>query len=87
MVSNSLVRACDDRAMIKFETDDLTEVRRCKRAQFHGRIASVTSNGSTATGVVYSVSEASDVFPKGWIVTIDPKSFPLEFAPKKRRSF
>jgi hypothetical protein len=73
--------------MLKFETDDLTEVRRCKRAQFHGGIASVTLNGSTASGVVYSVSEASDVFPRRWIVTIDPKSLPLEFVRKKSRSF
>ena len=72
--------------MIKFETDDLTEVRRCKRAQFHGRISSVTLNGSTASGVVYTVSEAIEVFHTMWIVTIDPKSLPLEFARKKGRS-
>jgi hypothetical protein len=72
--------------MIKFETVDQVEARRCKRAQFHGGISSVVLNGSTATGIVCSVSEASDAFPKRWIVTIDPKSLPLEFARKKSRS-
>ena len=69
--------------MIKFETVDQAEARRCKRAQFHGGISSVVLNGSTTTGIVCSVFEASDAFPKRWIVTIDPKVLPPEFARKK----
>jgi hypothetical protein len=72
--------------MIKFEIADPTEARRCKRAQFHGGISSVILNGSMATGIVYSVSEARDEFATRWIVTIDPKGLPPEFAWKKMRS-
>ena len=44
--------------MFTFETDNQKEVRRFRIAQFNGRTATVTSNGSTITGHVRSVLES-----------------------------
>ena len=60
--------------MQRFETTNEVEAQRCRRSQYHGRIATVAVAGSTVTGLVYSVAEDKISSPKKWIVTIIPKS-------------
>ena len=66
--------------MLKLETSDPAEVLRCKRAQFRGRISTLVLDGSPVTGLVHAVAEAKNAFPPKWIVTLDPKRSPPEFA-------
>jgi hypothetical protein len=47
-----------EHCMFTFETTDQKEVRRFRIAQFNGRLASVSSGGSTVTGHVRSVLES-----------------------------
>ena len=67
-----------------FSTSDLVEVRRCRRAQFAGRICTVQLCGTSVTGLVHSVAEEPTVPPQ-WTIKITPKELP-EFKLLKRRS-
>jgi len=58
--------------MFTFETDDQKEVRRFRIAQFNGRTATVTSNGSTITGHVRSVVESKSSAAARWSITLIP---------------
>jgi hypothetical protein len=58
--------------MFTFETDNQKEVRRFRIAQFNGRTATVTSNGSTITGHVRSVVESKSSVPTRWSITLIP---------------
>ena len=58
--------------MFTFETDDQKEVRRFRIAQFNGRVATVTSNGSTVTGHVRSILESKSSVPVRWSITLIP---------------
>jgi hypothetical protein len=58
--------------MFTFETTDQKEVRRFRAAQFNGRTATVTRDGSTVTGFVRSVLERTSSTPLSWSITIVP---------------
>lgn len=58
--------------MFTFETADRKEVRRFRIAQFNGRTATVTSNGSTVTGYVRAVLECKSSVPACWSITLIP---------------
>jgi len=58
--------------MFTFETTDQKEVRRFRAAQFNGRTATVTLDGSTVTGFVRSVLERKSSVPLSWCITIVP---------------
>ena len=58
--------------MFTFETDDQKEVRRFRIAQFNGRAATVTSDGSTITGHVRSILESKSSVPARWSITLIP---------------
>jgi hypothetical protein len=58
--------------MFTFETGDQKAVRRFRIAQFNGRTATVTSNGSTITGHVRSVLECKSSVPARWSITLIP---------------
>ena len=73
--------------MFTFETDDQKEVRRFRIAQFNGRTATVTSNGSTITGHVRSVVESKASVPARWSITLipaEPKVSPVALRPAPR---
>ena len=54
------------------ETNNSIEAQRCRRAQYGGRAAALTLNGSTIFGMVRSVREDRSSTPPLWIVTIIP---------------
>ncbi|MDE2473014.1 MAG: hypothetical protein KGL35_30960 [Bradyrhizobium sp.] len=56
--------------MFTFETADQKEVRRFRIAQFNGRTATATYNGSTVTGHVRSVLECKSSIPTRWSITL-----------------
>lgn len=58
--------------MFTFETADQKEVRRFRIAQFNGRAATFTSEGSTVTGMVRSIVENHAANPAVWVVTLIP---------------
>lgn len=58
--------------MFTFETADQKEVRRFRIAQFNGRTATATCNGSTVTGHVRSVLECKSSVPTRWTITLVP---------------
>jgi hypothetical protein len=58
--------------MFTFETADEKEVRRVRTAQFNGRAATVTYDGSTVTGFVRAVLERKSEVPRSWSITIVP---------------
>jgi hypothetical protein len=58
--------------MFTFDTTDQKEVRRFRIAQFNGRVATVTSGGSTVTGHVRSVLERKSNVPVSWSITLIP---------------
>ena len=58
--------------MFTFETADQKEVRRLRIAQFNGRTATITSDGSVVTGLVRSVKESKSSVPARWMITIIP---------------
>jgi hypothetical protein len=58
--------------MFTFETDDQKAVRRFRIAQFNGRTATVTSNGSTVIGYVHSVLESKSSIPARWSISLIP---------------
>ena len=73
--------------MFTFETDDQKEVRRFRIAQFNGRTATVTSNGSTITGHVRSILESKSSIPARWSITlipVEPKIAPVALRPAPR---
>ncbi len=73
--------------MFTFETDNQKEVRRFRIAQFNGRTATVTSNGSTITGHVRSVVESKSSVPTRWSITLipaEPKVSPVALRPAPR---
>ena len=75
--------------MFTFETDNQKEVRRFRIAQFNGRTATVTSNGSTITGHVRSVVESKSSVPARWSITLipaEPKVVDRRAAPCTARS-
>ena len=54
------------------ETSSSAEARRCRYAQYSGRIAVLSLNGSQFFGMVRSVHEDRSCSPQRWIVTIVP---------------
>src|SRR5258706_14959166 len=54
------------------ETTSSVEARRCRRAQYCGRTAELSLNGSKILGMVRSVQEDRFSIPQRWIVTIVP---------------
>jgi hypothetical protein len=54
------------------ETTSSVEARRCRRAQYGGRAAELSLNGSRFFGMVRSVQEDRFSIPQRWIVTIVP---------------
>jgi hypothetical protein len=54
------------------ETSSLREATRCRRAQYSGRTAELSLNGSRFFGMVRSVHEDRFSIPQRWIVTIVP---------------
>jgi len=54
------------------ETTSSAEARRCRYAQYNGRTAELSLNGSTFFGLVRSVQEDRSHSPHRWIVTIVP---------------
>jgi hypothetical protein len=68
-----------------FQTSDVIEARRCRRAQFGGVISTVQLNGISMTGLVHSVEEEREVDPVRWTVKIVPKVLPA-YKPLRRRS-
>jgi hypothetical protein len=61
-----------ENSMFTFETTDQKEVRRFRTAQFNGRTATVTLDGSTVTGFVRSVLEHKTSVPLRWCITLIP---------------
>ena len=73
--------------MFTFETDNQKEVRRFRIAQFNGRTATVTSNGSTITGHVRSVVNPSRAFRRDGAsrsIPVEPKVSPVALRPAPR---
>ena len=68
-----------------FQTSDLVEARRCRRAQFAGRISTVQVSGASVTGFVHSVLEEPFIAPAQWTIKIVPKDLP-KFKPLRRPS-
>jgi hypothetical protein len=59
--------------MFTFETVDLKEVRRFRIAQFNGRTATITSDGTTVTGHIRSIQERKSCSGQiGWCITMIP---------------
>jgi len=56
----------------RVETSSSREARRCRYAQYNGRAAELSLNGSRFFGMVRSVQEDRSHSPKRWIVTIVP---------------
>ncbi|TMK52315.1 MAG: hypothetical protein E6G70_01760 [Alphaproteobacteria bacterium] len=54
------------------ETTSSVEARRCRYAQYNGRTAELSLNGSRFFGMVRSVQEDRSRSPHRWIVTIAP---------------
>ena len=54
------------------ETSSPVEARRCRHAQYSGRVAELSLNGSRFFGMVRSVQEDRSSCPQRWIVTIVP---------------
>jgi hypothetical protein len=54
------------------ETTSFREATRCRRAQYSGRAAELSLNGSRFFGMVRSVQEDRSSCPQRWIVTIVP---------------
>jgi hypothetical protein len=54
------------------ETSSPVEAQRCRRAQYSGRAAELSLNGSKILGMVRSVQEDLSRSPQRWIVTIVP---------------
>ena len=68
-----------------FQTSDLVEARRCRRAQFAGRISTVQVSGTSVTGLVHSVLEEPFTAPAQSTIKIVPKDLP-KFKPLRRPS-
>jgi hypothetical protein len=56
------------------ETSSFVEARRCRCAQYRGRAAELSLNGSRFFGMVQSVQEDRSRSPQRWIVTIVPRA-------------
>jgi hypothetical protein len=56
--------------MQQIETNDPTEARRSRYAQYRGQIATLTFGPATVKGMVRSVKEDSSCIPVRWLVTI-----------------
>jgi hypothetical protein len=58
--------------MQTLETTNSIEAQRCRRAQYSGRTAMLTVNGSEILGIVESVKEDRSSGSQRWIVRIIP---------------
>ena len=56
----------------QIQTNDPTEARRSRYAQYRGQVATLTF-GLATSGVVQSVKEDNSCTPARWLVTIVPK--------------
>ncbi|UPK34079.1 hypothetical protein IVB18_38935 [Bradyrhizobium sp. 186] len=56
--------------MQQIETNDPTEARRCRYAQYRGQVATLTFGRATVRGMVRSVKEDSSCVPVRWLITI-----------------
>jgi hypothetical protein len=56
----------------RVETSSFVEARRCRCAQYRGRAAELSLNGSRFFGMVQSVQEDRSRSPQRWIITIVP---------------
>ena len=64
-----------------FRTHDLVVARRCRRAQYSGRIATLTLDGISVSGVFHSVREDFGTGQTQWTIAVIPKvqaSFPFK---------
>ena len=59
--------------MLTLETTDLREVRRCRIAQFSGRVRSLVIGGISFVGIVHSVRENGTETQLKWIVIISTR--------------
>jgi hypothetical protein len=59
--------------MQMFETPDPKVVLRARRAQYSGRKAKLTIEGSPVKGLVHSVSEVKSSNPTRWVITLFEK--------------
>ena len=55
------------------DTNDPTEARRSRYAQYRGQVATLTFGLATVRGMVQSVKEDGSSSPVRWLVTIVPK--------------
>jgi hypothetical protein len=56
--------------MQTFETTQVSEARRCRRAQFKGMVTRINLSGVSVTGLVHSVRKDAMSEPKKWIIKI-----------------
>ena len=57
----------------QIQTNDPTEARRSRYAQYRGQVATLTFGLATVRGTVQSVREDNSCTPVRWLVTIAPK--------------
>ena len=57
----------------QIQTNDPTEARRSRYAQYRGQVATLTFGLATVRGMVQSVREDNSCTPVRWLVTIVPK--------------
>ena len=54
----------------QIETNDPTEARRSRYAQYRGQVVTLTFGSATVRGMVRSVKEDSSSIPVRWLVTV-----------------
>jgi hypothetical protein len=59
--------------MQQIQTNDPTEARRSRYAQYRGQVATLTFGLATVRGMVRSVKEHGSGTPIRWVVTIVPQ--------------
>jgi hypothetical protein len=59
--------------MQQIQTNDPTEARRSRYAQYRGQVATLTFGLATVRGMVRSVKEHGSCTPIRWVVTIVPQ--------------
>jgi len=72
--------------MVTFETSDRKLARRLRIAQFNGRTATCTSDGSMVTGHVRSVLQDKASIPARWTITIVPCAPAAKVEPRRTTS-
>jgi hypothetical protein len=70
--------------MQTFRTSDPNVARRCRRAQFSGRIMTLTLDGISVSGVFHSVREDFGTGQTQWTIAVIPK-IQATYTPKRRK--